>query len=101
MVGSGTSSTRMSRSPWNRVAFMPSSQADGRAAILRTGARDGPGGPRPDDGRLAPMADYDYRCEQHGVFELTFPIAKAPETAACPECGAEAPRSFGAPLTTA
>ena len=47
------------------------------------------------------MPDYDYRCEHHGVFELTFPLAKAPETAACPECGADAPRSFGAPLTSA
>jgi putative FmdB family regulatory protein len=45
------------------------------------------------------MAAYDYRCEQDGVFELSFPMGSAPSTAPCPECGAESPRSFSAPLT--
>jgi putative FmdB family regulatory protein len=47
------------------------------------------------------MASYDYRCERDGLFELTLPLGTAPATAACPECGDEAPRIFSAPLTTA
>lgn len=45
------------------------------------------------------MASYDYRCERDDVFELTLPIGTAPATAACPECGNEAPRIFSAPNT--
>ncbi|HWH15562.1 MAG TPA: zinc ribbon domain-containing protein [Miltoncostaeaceae bacterium] len=42
------------------------------------------------------MAAYDYRCETDGVFELTMPLGTAPSTAACPECGTDAPRVFSA-----
>ncbi len=47
------------------------------------------------------MAAYDYRCETDGVFELTLPLGTAPGTAPCPECGADSPRVFSAPLTKA
>ena len=45
------------------------------------------------------MARYDYRCEQDGVFELSMPLGTQPASAPCPECGADAPRIFSAPLT--
>jgi putative FmdB family regulatory protein len=40
------------------------------------------------------MPTYEYRCDQHGVFEITRPLGKAPESITCLECGAEARRVF-------
>ncbi len=45
------------------------------------------------------MANYDYRCETDGVFEVTLPLGTAPSETPCPECGKDAPRIFSAPLT--
>jgi putative FmdB family regulatory protein len=45
------------------------------------------------------MANYDYRCERDGVFELSLPLGTAPSSSPCPECGEAAPRIFAAPLT--
>ena len=44
------------------------------------------------------MAFYDYRCGLDGVFEIVRPLGTAPQTIACPECGAEASRVFSTPM---
>lgn len=44
------------------------------------------------------MAIYEYRCEQHGLFEINRPVGTAPQTVACPECGLEAARAMSAPM---
>ena len=36
------------------------------------------------------MPIYVYRCDQHGVFEITRPVGMAPESATCLVCGSEA-----------
>lgn len=44
------------------------------------------------------MAIYEYRCEQHGTFEVTRAIGTAPASLACPACEREARRVFSAPM---
>lgn len=43
------------------------------------------------------MAIYEYRCEEHGLFEISRPLGTAPESVACAACGSEARRVFSAP----
>lgn len=40
------------------------------------------------------MPVYEYRCEQHGVSEITRPLGMAPKSAPCLVCGSEASRVF-------
>jgi putative FmdB family regulatory protein len=40
------------------------------------------------------MPTYEYRCDQHGVSEITRPLGKAPESITCLQCGGEARRVF-------
>lgn len=40
------------------------------------------------------MANYSYYCEEHGEFELSFPIDKRDE-AVCPKCGKKLTRKLG------
>ena len=40
------------------------------------------------------MPIYEYRCDQHGVSEITRPIGMAPESVTCLVCGGEARRVF-------
>jgi putative FmdB family regulatory protein len=44
------------------------------------------------------MAIYEYRCDQHGAFEVTCAIGTAPESSACPACEREARRVFSKPM---
>ena len=44
------------------------------------------------------MATYEYRCDQHDVFEITRPLGMAPESATCLVCGSEARRVFSVPM---
>lgn len=43
------------------------------------------------------MVVYLYRCAQHGVVDVTWPMGTAPSCCSCPTCGTEAPRVFAAP----
>lgn len=45
------------------------------------------------------MVAYDFRCAQHGPFELHMSMAEATPTANCPECGRVAGRIYAAPMT--
>ncbi|MFI5614137.1 FmdB family zinc ribbon protein [Amycolatopsis sp. NPDC051903] len=49
-------------------------------------------------GRLRPMATYQYRCDQDGVFEVRLPMGAATPRWQCPACGGEAARSYSAPM---
>jgi putative FmdB family regulatory protein len=40
------------------------------------------------------MPTYEYRCDQHGVSEITRPLGGAPESATCLVCGGQAKRVF-------
>ena len=40
------------------------------------------------------MAIYEYRCDQHGVSEITRPLGMAPKSVTCLVCGSEAKRVF-------
>ena len=44
------------------------------------------------------MATYEYRCDQHDVFEITRPLGMAPKSARCLVCGSEAKRVFSVPM---
>ncbi len=44
------------------------------------------------------MAIYEYRCEQHGPFDVSRPLGTAAQTEPCPECGAAASRVISAPM---
>ncbi|MFM9959592.1 MAG: FmdB family zinc ribbon protein [Phycisphaerales bacterium] len=44
------------------------------------------------------MAIYEYRCKQHGVFEITRPLGTAPASAPCSACGSEARRVISLPM---
>ncbi|MBW0000583.1 MAG: zinc ribbon domain-containing protein [Verrucomicrobia bacterium] len=44
------------------------------------------------------MPIYEYRCDQHGVFEITRPLGTAQRSATCSVCGSEARRVFSAPM---
>ena len=46
------------------------------------------------------MVIYEYRCQQHGVFELMQPMGAATSTALCPQCGGDAMRALSAPSVT-
>jgi putative FmdB family regulatory protein len=40
------------------------------------------------------MPIYEYRCDQHGVSEITRPLGNAPKSVPCLVCGGEAKRVF-------
>lgn len=44
------------------------------------------------------MAIYEYRCDEHGLFDLMCPLGTAPETTPCKACGAVAVRVISAPM---
>lgn len=44
------------------------------------------------------MTTYEYRCEQHGVFDLLRPLGTAPPMHGCPVCGNEVRRVISAPM---
>jgi putative FmdB family regulatory protein len=44
------------------------------------------------------MAIYEYRCDQHGAFEVMRAIGTAPASVACPACGGAATRVFTKPM---
>ena len=37
---------------------------------------------------------FDYKCPDHGGFELDFPVGKAVRTASCPKCRKESKRIY-------
>jgi putative FmdB family regulatory protein len=44
------------------------------------------------------VAFYEFRCDEHGAFDITRPLGSAPSAIACPECGGEATRVFSKPM---
>ena len=40
------------------------------------------------------MPIYEYRCDQHGVSEITRPLGTAPKSVTCLVCGSQAQRVF-------
>src|ERR1700722_19718548 len=40
------------------------------------------------------MPIYEYRCDQHGVSEITRPLGTAPKSVTCLVCGSESKRVF-------
>jgi putative FmdB family regulatory protein len=44
------------------------------------------------------MATYQYRCVQHGDFDVSRPIGTAAPKSQCPVCDTEAARVFRAPM---
>jgi putative FmdB family regulatory protein len=44
------------------------------------------------------MPAYEYRCDQHGVFEITRPLGMAPKSACCVVCSSEASRVYSVPV---
>lgn len=43
------------------------------------------------------MASYDFECAEHGTLTVSMPMRDLTPTVACPECGAQARRRYGAP----
>ena len=43
------------------------------------------------------MATYQYRCDEHGILETTWPIGTAPAQSSCPACGRSVPRAYSSP----
>lgn len=43
------------------------------------------------------MAIYEYRCEEDGPFQVTYPMGQAPGSIACRACGAAARRVLSSP----
>ena len=44
------------------------------------------------------MAIYEYRCEEHGAFDVSRPLGTAPASVACPACGVDAARVVSMPM---
>ena len=44
------------------------------------------------------MAIYEYRCDQHGVFDVARPLGTAPQSVTCPVCGHETTRVISLPM---
>ena len=44
------------------------------------------------------MATYAYRCTVDGPVDVVRPIGTAPDSVACPRCGAPSPRMITAPM---
>jgi putative FmdB family regulatory protein len=42
------------------------------------------------------VAIYEYRCAEHGTFDLSRPLGSAPSTSPCRDCGREATRVYSA-----
>jgi putative FmdB family regulatory protein len=45
------------------------------------------------------LVRYEYRCGQHGVFDVVLPMGSATDHVSCPTCGASAVRAFSLPFT--
>lgn len=43
------------------------------------------------------MPTYEFRCAEHGVFDVVRPIARRDEAQRCPQCAADATRCLTAP----
>lgn len=43
------------------------------------------------------MAIYEYRCDEHGLFEIMRPLGTAPQSAPCAVCGRDAVRAISVP----
>jgi putative FmdB family regulatory protein len=50
--------------------------------------------------RTDPLAIYEYRCGDCGIFERSIPMGTATSSAACPTCGRDANRVFSVPMTS-
>lgn len=44
------------------------------------------------------MAIYEYRCDDHGSFDVSGPLGSPSRAAGCPVCGSDAGRVFTAPM---
>lgn len=44
------------------------------------------------------MANYTYRCAEHGPAEHAFAVGAAPRQAPCPSCGVSAKRVYRSPM---
>jgi len=44
------------------------------------------------------VATYEYRCEEHGVFDASRPLGTAPASLECPACGVLAGRVISMPM---
>lgn len=47
------------------------------------------------------MANYTYRCAEHGPAEYAFPVGSAPQHVDCPDCGTPAKRVYRSPMLSA
>lgn len=47
------------------------------------------------------MANYTYRCSEHGAAVTAFPVGTAPSVVNCPTCGEQAKRVYTAPMMSA
>jgi len=47
------------------------------------------------------MANYTYRCGEHGPATTAYPVGTAPQQIDCPDCGAPAKRVYSAPMLSA
>jgi putative FmdB family regulatory protein len=52
-----------------------------------------------DHRRTDPVALYEYRCSDCGIFERSMPMGTATSSAVCPTCGRDATRVFSVPMT--
>ena len=47
------------------------------------------------------MANYTYRCAEHGHADHAFPVGTAPQSVDCPDCGEPAKRVYSSPMLSA
>jgi putative FmdB family regulatory protein len=47
------------------------------------------------------VVTYQFRCDEHGSFDLTLPLGTAPDSALCVVCGSDAKRVFSTPMISA
>lgn len=47
------------------------------------------------------MANYTFRCGEHGPAVHSFPVGTAPAQVDCPDCGAPAKRVYNSPMLSA
>lgn len=47
------------------------------------------------------MANYTYRCTEHGPAECAFAVGSAPHQVDCPDCGEPAKRVYRSPMLSA
>mgnify|MGYP006265638775 CR=1 FL=1 len=47
------------------------------------------------------MANYTFRCDEHGPADHAFPVGTAPQNVDCPSCGSPAKRVYSSPMLSA